>query len=210
MLARLGNQGRAALLDTYNLYLEGHITRDVFNDVSANVLQHINERGATYGRLSYESLASTLTGRDFNPTAAAAATPAPSTTEARLARGLDTILDGDPDQIEMRLDRLGHTAPIEQVQLGYDSGLQADPLVEGWTRGLNDSACQLCQWWWRDGRVWEKEHPLQTHKGCLCQKVPVWVEHIQETWNARYDRIAREAKENYARQRAARQERVRP
>lgn len=195
MLARLGRQGRAALLDAYALYQSGLIDRATYKDTASTLLQHINTQSGAYGRLSYETLAATMTGRDLDPARALESLPAPLTTQPRLARALDTILDGEQEQVVMRLERLGTTAPIAEVQSGYDSGLQADPLVEGWTRGMNDDACQLCRWWWREGRIWAKDHPLQYHKGCLCQKVPVWTRYIQETYDARQRRLREEAKE---------------
>ena len=59
--------------------------------------------------------------------------------------------------------------------------MQAQPLVKGWTRQMDADPCQLCQWWWRNGRIWPKEHPFQHHKGCNCQPKIVLAEHIQST-----------------------------
>ena len=51
-------------------------------------------------------------------------------------------------------------------------------LVEGWTRSVS-GACQLCNWWSRDGRVWPKDHTMPRHKGCRCTQNPVLVERVK-------------------------------
>lgn len=172
MLERLGAQGRQAIANTYQLYQDGLIDLGTFRDVASELLQHVNELGATYGRMSYEQVAAFIADQQPDMATAAAARPTVSTSTAGISESLQTILDGDPEQILMRLERLGYVLPIQVTQDGYAAGLQSDQRAEGWTRGMNDNACQLCVWWWREGRIWPKRHPLQTHNGCKCQQVP--------------------------------------
>ncbi|WP_044080335.1 hypothetical protein [Mycobacterium canetti] len=135
----------------------------------------------------------------------AATLPAPATGIApvddydRLLKAAHTILDGlldtlkahitadgeqqsDPVQTAgMRLERLARSEPLETGQKASVAAMAEQPLVEGWTRQMDADPCQLCVWWWRDGRIWPKAHPFQSHKGCNCQPKIVLAEHIQPT-----------------------------
>lgn len=170
MLERLGSQGREAVLNTYQLYEAGLIDSDTFVEVASELLQHINERSSVFGQTSYAQVRAILL--DTVTELPATVTPTASSSSGALAQSLTTILEGEPEQIIGRLERLGYVLPIESTQESYSAALQADGMVEGWQRGLNDDACQLCRWWSRDGRIWPKVQPFQTHKGCKCQQVP--------------------------------------
>lgn len=178
MLERLGDQGRRALVDTYAIYQQGLIDLDTFTDVASQLLAHIADVGANYGRLSYGEVMALLT--DELPELSAQLGTSSAVDQGKIAQSLQTILEGDPEQVLTRLQRLGYVLPIEETQRGYGDELAQDPKVEGWLRGMNDDACQLCVWWWREGRIWPKRHPLQTHKGCKCQQVPK-VAHVGST-----------------------------
>lgn len=177
MLERVGRQGRGALIDTYRLWQEGYITRATFLDVAAQLLEHISDRGADYGRLSYAMVAAEAT----QTLPAIPELTGGANTKTQITKSITTVIDGAQDQIEMRLARLGYVLPIAAVQDGYEQSLQLDQLVEGWQRGMNDDACQLCRWWSHDGRVWPKAHPFQSHNGCKCQQIPVFRKTIADT-----------------------------
>jgi hypothetical protein len=81
----------------------------------------------------------------------------------------------------LRFERLAHAEPLETAQHFTIDVMAQQPLVEGWTRQTDADPCQLCVWWWREGRIWPKEHPFQSHKGCNCQPKVVLAEHIQST-----------------------------
>lgn len=194
MLERLGRQGRLALLDTWKLYKEGYIARDTFIDVSATLLEHISDQSANYGRISYGAVMAQTTGQPL---------PAPSaiggnSRKAKIAQSIETIMDGETSDQSFRLGRLGYVVPMEETQQAYQIELQRDTKVEGWQRGLNSDACELCRWWWREGRIWPKDHPMPTHKGCKCQQVPKYAERIQETGYTRTLRAQEYAREGQA------------
>jgi hypothetical protein len=126
--------------------------------------------------------------------------PAPSTGVAprddsdRLLKAFETIVDdsADDDEVLTRLDRLARSEPLETSQRAATEAMQAQPLVEGWTRAMDSDPCQLCRWWWREGRIWPKEHPFQSHKGCNCQAKVVLAQEIQSTgFTRRLERNAR-------------------
>ncbi|EHB54775.1 hypothetical protein MycrhDRAFT_1969 [Mycolicibacterium rhodesiae JS60] len=89
-----------------------------------------------------------------------------------------------PDPVRtagLRFERLAHSEPLETAQQFSIDVMAAQPLVEGWTRQMDADPCQLCRWWWREGRIWPKAHPFQSHKGCNCQPKLVLAEHIPST-----------------------------
>lgn len=99
----------------------------------------------------------------------------------RITEAVRTVLDAEEEQQPMRLERLARAEPLEAGQRAITDVMESQPGVEGWTRHMDADPCQLCRWWWREGRVWPKEHPFQSHKGCNCQPKIVVAEHIQST-----------------------------
>ena len=84
-------------------------------------------------------------------------------------QGVTTILSELVEDVATRLARLARAEPLEAAHQGTNAAMQEQPLVEGWVRQFDADPCQLCVWWWREGRVWPKEHPMPRHKGCNCQ-----------------------------------------
>src|SRR5699024_3756349 len=173
MLTRLGGQGRGALLNTYRLHTAGLIDRHTFLAVSSELMQHINTQGRAYGRLSYESASSVMAERE--PLVERAGTvDTPNTSTVKIQQSLETILDGNKDQIEQRLERLGTTLPIDETQAGYAAQPQVDDLATGRTGLVDAEGCELCEWRARDARECPKRHPMPRHKGCKCQQLPAY------------------------------------
>lgn len=195
MLERLGSQGREAVLNTYQLYQAGLIDATTFIEVASDLLQHINERSAVFGQVSYAQVRAILLDTAVELPATVTATA--STSTGALAQSLQTILEGEPDQIVGRLERLGYVLPIESTQDGYSAALADDSMVEGWQRGLNDDACQLCQWWSWEGRIWPKVQPFQKHKGCKCQQIPK-IAHTDDVPSTVYERKLKQREEAIA------------
>lgn len=97
--------------------------------------------------------------------------------QSRLRSAVETILvDLDMGDIESvaqlitRMERLARAEAIDAAQSGYGKAMARSEKVEGWKRGLESDACQLCTWWWRDGRIWPKNHTMPTHPGCACSQ----------------------------------------
>lgn len=119
----------------------------------------------------------------------ATATPTPVALAAvaddtdRLAKAATTVLDvaRASEVPEAIVGRLARSEPLNTAARTYSATIATSPLVQGWTRQMDADPCQLCRWWWRNGRVWPKEHPFQTHTGCACVPRPVWVKSIQST-----------------------------
>lgn len=97
------------------------------------------------------------------------------------AQGSPTLRTLRDDQAEARLARLARCEPLEAAQQATHEAMQKQPLVEGWVRHMDADPCQLCRWWWREGRVWPKAHRMPTHKGCNCQPRIVLVPSVRHT-----------------------------
>ena len=87
---------------------------------------------------------------------------------ARLMTAAGTVLARPADQVEAALERLARAEAVEAGQVTYGAVVGQSPAVRGWVRQLEASACQLCRWWSRDGRMWPPGHRMPTHKGCTC------------------------------------------
>ncbi|WP_204806455.1 hypothetical protein [Mycobacterium riyadhense] len=184
----------ARVAEVYAAMQAGHISTEEAEELIAALVNAANAAAFTFAD-AYVSLqiekATTL------PATATGITPVDD--YDRLLKAAHTILDGllnmlkahltaddeqhsEPVQTAgMRLGRLARSEPLETGQKASVAAMTEQPLVEGWTRQMDDDPCQLCVWWSRDGRIWPKAHPFQSHKGCNCQPKIVLAEHIQST-----------------------------
>ena len=101
-----------------------------------------------------------------------------------------TVVAGPREQMATRLARLSRGAVARGAQDARESTMQRSEFVEGWTRGVDSTSCQLCVWWWREGRVWPKTHHMPRHPGCTCVQVPKLVSNLQGVSTAAYNESA--------------------
>jgi hypothetical protein len=150
----------------------------LFAAALAAVLARFNGRAASLAVTAFAAQASILTAQPHP----VAVLPDLGKTD-RLAKAATTVLEvaRDSDVPEKIIARLGRAEPLNTAARTYSNTLSTSPLVEGWTRHMDADPCQLCRWWWREGRVWPKKHPFQTHTGCACVPRPVWRASIQST-----------------------------
>lgn len=87
-------------------------------------------------------------------------------------RAVATVMAGDELTRRSRLERLARSAVARAGQDARGAAVRSSPAVAGWTRGVDSDSCQLCVWWWREGRVWPKTHHMPRHPGCTCVQVP--------------------------------------
>jgi hypothetical protein len=107
---------------------------------------------------------------------------------SRLHKAVGTVLTeaaaweaGDTDSPLMRLHRLARSEPLHAGHESASAAMRSHDQVRGWVRQMDANACELCQWWYRDGRTWPDDHPFQSHQGCGCQPETVLADEIQET-----------------------------
>lgn len=107
--------------------------------------------------------------------------------EDRLDKAVRTLARETPRETESvdtdRVERLARDEPIEAAQRGYQDGLREQPeavdgegkapkRINGYRRGINPDACELCFWLWKEGYVYHIDQPMHRHKGCRCWPIP--------------------------------------
>ena len=178
----LAAQAQAQAHAVYTAYQAGRLARDQAEALIVAVVNVANAAAVTVADAGLSVQIEHATGL---PTPATGIAPADGT--ERLQKAVHTILEEEqpdpelPDNTEMRIERLARSEPLEAAENATIDAMQQQPLVEGWTRQMDADPCQLCRWWWREGRIWPKEHPFQSHKGCNCQPKVVVPEHIEST-----------------------------
>lgn len=168
---RIGATLAAALDSLWERYRAGAISQAEFADLGAIMLATGNAQAAQVARLSLAAYVTEQTGRalDVRPVAV----PAHHTSTARLARALSTIATA-PEGAPARLARLAIAEPSSAGAKTYGAGVRSTPGARGWVRGRDSDPCQLCTWWWRQGRVWPMSHSMPEHKGCCCVPLPTF------------------------------------
>lgn len=205
-LQSLSSNSERVLSQLAERYLAGAITLDTLADVAGPLLAAANVRGWQLGQLSLAGYIATVTGQ---PGPAPVPPPNHYATPHRLSSAVYTAMDQGIASEElrdyglMRIKRLARSEPVEAAQRSYSAAMQRSSRVRGWVRSVEPDGCQLCQWWSREGRVWPAEHPMPTHKGCMCEQIPVMRERIQSTQHTRalaHDRRVAANTEYYRRQ----------
>lgn len=173
-----------AVLAIYAAFVSGQLIREAAVQL---IVVAVNRANAAAVSLADVFLALQIEGLTGQPVPTIGIPPTDHS--ERLGKAVETILDDvdeqdddvDDEQASTRLTRLARAEPLETAQTATSEAMQKQELVEGWVRQFDADPCQLCQWWWREGRVWPKAHPFQTHKGCNCAARIVLAEHIEST-----------------------------
>lgn len=189
-IRQLGQSAERILIQLWQAVEEGRLPVADFPEVAARILAVANEQGRAAAEIAFNGYMTAATGQVRVP----AAVPVVDNT-ARLTKALATIAASDQDTL-MQLARIANAEPLEAAARRFSESIRADRRVKGWVRQLEPNACQLCVWWWREGRTWPKEHPMPTHKGCTCHPLPTVAEEIESTMYTRKLERARQAAEN--------------
>ncbi|WP_432789319.1 hypothetical protein QYM46_13400 [Brevibacterium sp. K11IcPPYGO002] len=192
-LNSLSGQVRARAEKLLDAFESGQISQGTFITAMADVVGQARAQGATYA-------VSVL--RDYVETALqapVAVSPAmPPADLKRLEGAVVTILGSDQDT-RMQIVRLATGETLDAAHQAYGESMEKLPMVKGWTRGVDSQACELCQWWGRDGRVFRPDHVMPRHKGCVCHPVPTITrtsnyQNEKQAANAARTNMRREAK----------------
>jgi len=175
-LRKLSDQSKDILVKAWTAVERGTLPRDVFPNIAAEVVAIANERGRAAAEIALNGYMIAAVGAVTPPVVVAAVVD----DRDRLQKAFATIMDSDQD-ITMQLERIGVAEPLEAAADRMSEGIQQDQRVKGWVREMEAGACQLCRWWWREGREWPSEHPMPTHKGCVCTQLPVTRDEIAST-----------------------------
>lgn len=168
-MERLGGQSALTVKGLYES-IGVHLSDEEFREMAQAAIIHHNVQGV---RLAHQSVNALLlaNGKELAIVGAVRLLDHFMTPE-RLSKAVDTALT-IPEQAVTRLTRLANAEPIEAAQRSIGDMIRRSPAVNGWERVLEPNACELCQWWHRDGRVWPPNHSMPTHKGCTCAQRPV-------------------------------------
>lgn len=159
----------AQVLAALAMYQAAKLTEEAFLAVVVAYLQAGNAAAASLADLSLAAVLTQATGEPIAPLGVATDH---ALDDDRLRKATSTML-ALPDASTARWERLARAEGQEAAARAYSAGIRESRHVTGWTRGLSANACQLCQWWSRDGKVWPEDHEMPTHKGCTCNPVPV-------------------------------------
>lgn len=168
-LVRLSTEQKTRISAAWARFQEGALGREEFVRVATNIVLAGNVRGYALGAATVRSLIEQAVGA---AEVIAVAPAARHLDETRIATALTTVLDSDLDTL-MQLSRLADNEPKQAATDGSADVLARSSRVRGWTRTLDSDACELCRWWWREGRVWQPDHPMPRHTGCTCTQTPV-------------------------------------
>ena len=166
------------VLAALTAYAAGTLTAEALAAVVSAFIAAGNSGAAVLADLSLAAAVTTATGTPAAPLGITR----PADDPTRLAQATSTILAdldrqraADPEAAlttaQTRITRLAEAEVKEAGARAYSEAVKGSRSVTGWTRGLSGSACQLCRWWSREGRVWDADHTMPTHKGCSCSQI---------------------------------------
>ena len=172
-LQKLGETTERALLSHLQQYLAAEITLDMFTELSAVLIAAGQQQGRYAAELSFLAWLQSL-GKNPVPVAAAQLDHYADTD--RLRKAVQSVVGAgviDPEQASARLGRLAYAETVEASQRSFSEVMRESGEADGWVRSLEAGACQLCEWWGRDGQEWPVDHEMPTHKGCTCTQIPI-------------------------------------
>ncbi len=178
VLARLGEKTEADVLTVYRRFVAGELDRARAEAIITRIIVAANLRAEAVADLGLSAQLTVELGTEVPASAEAA-----STDPVRLRKASSTVLEvaAQSPVPEAIVARLARAEPLEAAARRLSDGISRDKRVKGWVRVMETDACQLCEWWWREGREWPAIHPMQTHKGCMCTQRVVVRKEIQET-----------------------------
>lgn len=204
-LRRLGDTTADAVRSLLELHAAGMITTEQLRAALVDVLALAGAQGAALGEMTFAAYMQTTTGTPPAELVTGQALAQGAVTDT-LTKAVETVLEDDAGEWLMRATRLAYAESVKRSQTAFHDAMIRDERVDGWTRGLDSAACELCQWWAADGRIWPKEHPMPTHPGCVCTPVPTSADYIPETEYTRKLRRTRAGEAQAARSQRERQD----
>jgi hypothetical protein len=162
------------VLEAYRAYGMGRISRPQFVQLSAAIVAKANNAAVAVADVAVSVELARVSGTAYG---ARGVLPKPYD-QARLQKGVRTLLDDleGGDDVTDRIARFARSEPLTTATNTFSERVSGSDLIEGWVRQLDGDPCQLCRWWWREGRVWNKNTRMQHHKGCSCTQRIVMVE----------------------------------
>lgn len=168
LVNRLGERTATKVENLYAAWQAGNLTDDALTAALVAVIGSANLRATALADLG---LAATLTAKLGRPVPPVTEAPPDETDRLRkAATTLVAALAATPDALA-RIARLGRSEPLSAAQKAYSDGVARSPHVIGWTRGTSPGACELCQWWAKDGARFPPKMEMAHHPGCTCTQL---------------------------------------
>lgn len=172
-LDKLGKSTAKSLRAVFDQWVGDDVDEDTAVEMWKLILEVAGEQGRTLGATAYTAHAQAKTGQ-VKPIRPGDLDVRAEPTSGRIAAALATVMDGDPEDIPARLERLGYSDPINVAGLAFAAAMIADNRARGWSRGVEADACELCNYWDENGRVYAIDHEMPTHPGCVCYQQPTF------------------------------------
>lgn len=170
-LRRLGNSTADSLAAIFGQWQSKQITKRVANQLMKTVVLTAKQQGANFGVLSFHAYMQTTTGVAGK---LQADTQALTPGEIRaMQQRINEIMRGPLEDMPLALERMGFNAPVYSTTESFRRAMIKDGRSVGYIRGLESTACQICQWIYKDGHVYPIDMPMWRHPGCVCAQVPV-------------------------------------
>lgn len=178
-LQKLALESERSILAAYRSYVEGLMSRDETVSMIAQLLAQANGRARSLADMAMATQMMAQLGEVVPVSDVDYPNELP-----RLQKAANTVLAvAEASEVsEAIIARLARSEPLEAAASAAQDSMVRSGITKGWVRDKSPGACELCTWWWREGRVWPAEHPFQHHKGCTCSPKPVLKEGIKETW----------------------------
>ncbi|WP_168706592.1 hypothetical protein [Gordonia paraffinivorans] len=178
-LIALSEKSERQVVAAYNAYRAGTLSRDECVRYIASAISVSNRQASGLASLAYAAELMAQLG----VAVPVVDTPPPDDLDRLTKAAATTLTVAEASASSAAIvGRLGRCEPLETAARSYSESMIRSGKTRGWVRQMSPGACQLCRWWWRQGRVWPADHPFQHHKGCTCTPKPVIAEGIKETW----------------------------
>ncbi len=171
VLVGLSQDCERQVLAVYAAFLAGDITQAEAEVTIAGIIAAHNSRAAALADMSLAATIMVALGREV---ATIGVLPAADDI-VRLEKAARTAIAvaADSNVPEAIVGRLARSEPLETAARSYSLAMKSSQHVTGWVRNVSEGSCELCEWWSRDGKVWDSDHAMPTHKGCTCTQRPV-------------------------------------
>lgn len=157
------------LVELHARLLSGELTVDGFVALAAGLVGRANAQAFALADLSLAAWVTAATQSAAPTLGLVLPDEGP-----RLRDGLATLIAAvDPEAPELRVARYGRAETARAFQRGYSEGIAERDEIGGWRRRLNTTACQLCVWLWKEGKVYPASRRMTQHPGCGCHPEPV-------------------------------------
>ncbi|ADG80467.1 Phage head morphogenesis protein, SPP1 gp7 family OS=Tsukamurella paurometabola (strain ATCC 8368/ DSM / CCUG 35730 / CIP 100753 / JCM 10117 / KCTC 9821/ NBRC 16120 / NCIMB 702349 / NCTC 13040) OX=521096 GN=Tpau_3895 PE=4 SV=1 [Tsukamurella paurometabola] len=174
-LQRLGEKTARAVLELLEVYRAGQVDEAVFAEALGQMVAAVNSSARAAADVVAARAVETVLGERVTATGSAAVSAVED--HGRLARAAATFAGILADEdVDARLERFARDEPAQAAQQQVVHSYKSHG-IDGYTRGLNAGACELCVWLRKEhlrpgGFVYPASKPMHRHTGCRCTPIP--------------------------------------